>query len=128
MTKIRTLLLCAALLSALLWIGPAAGAGDTTFQGEIADSQCAMGVHSLTRSHKEMIDMGHAGNTPQDCTKYCVHSRGGRFVLLTKRDVYKLDDQNAAETYAGKKVRVSGTLDPKTNIIQVRTIEPFPAK
>ena len=128
MTKIRTLLLCAALLSALLWIGPATGAGDTTFQGEIADSQCAMGVHSLTRSHKEMIDMGHAGNTPQDCTKYCVHSRGGRFVLLTKRDVYKLDDQNAAETYAGKKVRVSGTLDPKTNIIQVRTIEPFPAK
>ncbi|HYL61934.1 MAG TPA: DUF5818 domain-containing protein [Candidatus Methylomirabilis sp.] len=128
MTRTRTLLLSTALSAGLLWVGPATGAGETTFQGEIADSQCAMGVHSLTRSHKEMIDMGHAGSTPEDCTKYCVHSRGGRFVLLTKRDVFKLDNQEAAENYAGKKVRVTGTLDPKTNIIAVRTIEPVTAK
>lgn len=128
MTRTRTLFLSVALLTGLLRVGPATGAGETTFQGEIADSQCAMGVHSLTRSHKEMIDMGHAGSTPEDCTKYCVHSRGGRFVLLSKHDVYKLDNQDAAENYAGKKVKVTGTLDPKTNIIEVRTIEPIPAK
>lgn len=129
MTKTRTLLISAALLAALIFIGPAAwGTGETTFEGEIADSQCAMGVHSLNRSHKEMIEMGHAGNTAADCTRYCVHSRGGRYVLLTKHDVFKLDNQEMAEKYAGQKAKITGTLDPKANMIQVKTMEPVPAK
>jgi hypothetical protein len=33
-----------------------------------------------------------------------------------------------AEKNAGLKVKVTGTLDPKTNIIQVRSIDPFPSK
>jgi hypothetical protein len=118
----------AALLAALI-LGPATwGAGETTFDGAIADSQCAMGVHSLNRSHKEMIEMGHAGRTAEDCTRYCVHSRGGRYVLLTKHDVFKLDNQDLAEKYAGQKVKLIGALDSNTNIIQVKTIEPVPAK
>lgn len=129
MTRTRRLPILAALLAAIVFIGPAAlDAGDANFEGEIADSQCAMGVHSLNRSHKEMIEMGHAGNTAEDCTRYCVHSRGGRYVLLAKHDVFKLDNQDMAEKYAGQKVKVTGTLDPKTNIIQVKTMEPFPAK
>jgi|SRR5579864_1187606 len=129
MTKIRTLLFSAALVAALIFVGPATwGAGETTFEGEIADSQCAMGVHSLNRSHKEMIEMGHAGSTAEDCTRYCVHSRGGRYVFLTKHDVFKLDSQEMAEKYAGQKVKLTGTLDSKTNIIQVKTMEPVPAK
>jgi hypothetical protein len=129
MRKTRSLLISAALLAAPILMGPAGGgAAETTFQGEIADSQCAMGVHSLNRSHKEMIDMGHAGNTAEDCTRYCVHSRGGRYVLLTKHDVFKLDNQESAEKYAGQKVKLTGTLDSKTNIIQVKTIEPVAAK
>jgi hypothetical protein len=129
MTKTRALLLSAAFAAILFWASPAMrGAAETTFQGEIADSQCAMGVHSLTRSHKEMIDMGHAGSTPEDCTKYCVHSRGGRFVLLTKHDVFKLDNQEMAENHAGQKVKITGALDPKTNTIQVRMIEAASAK
>jgi hypothetical protein len=129
MTKARTFLISAALLAALIFMGPApSGAGETTFEGEIADSQCAMGVHSLNRSHKEMIEMGHAGSTAEDCTRYCVHSRGGRYVLLTKHDVFKLDNQEMPEKYAGQKVKLTGTLDSKTNIIQVKTMEPVPAK
>ena len=87
-----------------------------------------MGVHSLNRSHKEMIEMGHAGSTAEDCTRYCVHSRAGRYVLLTKHDAFKLDNQEIAEKYAGQKVKLTGTLDSKTNIIQVKTMEPVPAK
>jgi hypothetical protein len=129
MTKTRAFLISAALLAALIFTGPAtSGAGETTFAGEIADSQCSMGVHSLNRSHKEMIEMGHAGSTAEDCTRYCVQSRGGRYVLLTKHDVFKLDNQEMAEKYAGQKVKLTGTLDSKTNIIQVKTMEPVPAK
>ncbi|MGC1619161.1 MAG: hypothetical protein WA765_11800 [Candidatus Acidiferrum sp.] len=129
MTKARIFLISAALLAALIFMGPAGSdAAETTFAGEIADSQCAMGVHSLNRSHKEMIEMGHAGSTAEDCTLYCVHNRGGRYVLLTKHDVFKLDNQEMAEKYAGQKVKLTGTLDSKTNIIQVKTMDPIPAK
>jgi len=128
MIKRRTFLI-SALLAALIFMGPAtSGAGETTFEGEIADSQCAMGVHSLNRSHREMIEMGHAGSTAEDCTRYCVHSRGGRYVLLTKHDVFKLDNQEMAEKYAGQKVKLTGTLNSKTNIIQVKTMGPVPGK
>jgi hypothetical protein len=127
MTKTRTFLFSAALLAALSSMGPpTSGAGETTFEGEIADSQCAMGVHSLNRSHKEMIEMGHAGSTAKDCARYCVHSRGGKYVLLTKHDVFKLDNQEWAEKYAGQKVKLTGTL--VSNIIQVNTMQPVPAK
>jgi hypothetical protein len=129
MTKTRTFLISAALLEALIFmVPPTSGAGETTYEGEIADSQCAMGVHSLNRSHKEMIEMGHAGSTAEDCTRYCVHSRGGRYVFLTKHEVFKLDNQEMAEKYAGHKVKLTGTLDSKANIIQVKTMEPVPAK
>jgi hypothetical protein len=104
------------------------GADQKTFEGEIADTQCALGVHSLNQSHKEMIDMGSAGKTSADCARYCVRERGGRFVLQNKHNVYKLDNQELAEKSAGVKVKVTGTLDPKTNIIQVRTIEQISPK
>jgi hypothetical protein len=129
MTKTRTFPISAALMAALIFMGPATwGVGETTFEGEIADSQCAMGVHSLNRSHKEMIEMGHAGSTAEDCARYCVHSRGGRYMLLTRHDIFKLDNQDMAEKYAGQKIKLTGTLDSKTNIIQVKTIEPVPVK
>jgi len=38
--------------------------------------------------------------------------------------VYKLDAQVLAEQWSGLKVKILGTLDPKTDIITVRTIEP----
>jgi Protein of unknown function (DUF5818) len=117
------------ILFSLMMIGlPVRGADEKIFEGEIADSQCATNVHSLTRSHKEMIDMGSAGKTPADCANYCVKSRGGKYVLQTKQDMYKLDSQDLAEKSAGRKVKVTGTLDPKTNIIQVRAIDPMPSK
>ena len=126
MTKMRKLLLGAAISACwIVCIPLSRGAGAKTFEGEIADSQCALGVHSLSQSHKEMIDMGSAGKTSADCARYCVRERGGRFVLLNKHNVYKLDNQELAEKSAGVKVKVTGTLDPKTNTIQVRTIEPI---
>jgi hypothetical protein len=119
----------AIVISCLAVISPLIRAdGEKIYIGEIADSQCALNVHSLDRSHKVMIKMGNAGKTSADCSRYCVQQRGGKFVLQTKTDVYKLDNQAVAEKSAGLKVKVIGTLDPKTNVIALRSIEPIPEK
>ena len=44
-------------------------------------------------------------------------------MLQTKDKVYKLDAQVLAEQWAGQKVKVTGTLDFKTNAITVDKIE-----
>jgi hypothetical protein len=48
-------------------------------------------------------------------------------VLQTKDKIYKLDTQVLAEQWAGLKVKIIGTLDPKTDLITVRSIEPATA-
>jgi len=75
-----------------------------------------------------MIKMGNAGKTPADCARYCVTQRGGKFVLQTKTDVFKLDKQDLAEKSAGQKVKVTGLLDTKTGTIQIRMIVLIPSK
>ncbi len=108
--------------------GGGANAGDEVYKGVIADSQCAMNVHSLSKSHKEMLQDKTIGDTPSDCVWYCVKQRGGRFVLQNKDKVYRLDDQTLGREFAAKKVQVFGTLDPKTETIHVRRIELLPDK
>ena len=44
--------------------------------------------------------------------------------MQTPDKVYKLDAQVLAEQWSGLRVKILGTLDPKTDIITVRTIEP----
>ena len=102
------------------------GAEDKVFTGEIGDSQCALNVHSFDKSHQEMLKVKSVGKTAADCTLYCIKNRGGRFVLQNKRNVYHLDNQELAEPFAGRKVKVTGTLDPQTETIQVRSIDPLP--
>ena len=98
----------------------------TTFRGEISDSQCALNVHSLTRSHQEMLKAksGAAGQTPSSCSQYCIAHMGGKFVLVSKGHVYHLDNQEMPSGFVGQKVKVHGILDPKTEIIQVVNIQP----
>jgi len=123
-TRKTAAILAAAFLAGMITSYPVARGGDEkTFKGEIADTQCALNVHSLSQSHKEMIEMKPEVKTNADCARYCVKERGGRFVLQTPEKVYKLDAQVLAEQWAGLKVKVSGTLDPKTETITVRTIE-----
>jgi hypothetical protein len=120
--------LSAGVLFCLMAIYPLARGGDEkTFKGEIADTQCALNVHSLSQSHKEMIEMKPEVKTNADCARYCVKERGGRFVLQTPDKVYKLDAQVLAEQWAGLKVKVVGTLNPKTEMITVKTIESISA-
>lgn len=102
-----------------------AGEHQQVFKGEIGDSQCALNVHSLSRSHAEMLKKRAIGTTSADCVRYCVKYLGGVFVLQVKSKVYKLDNQELAEKSAGQKVKVTGVLDPKSNMIAVHSIEPL---
>jgi len=101
------------------------GGDEKVFTGEIGDTQCAMNVHSLDKSHKEMLKVKSVGKTAADCTLYCIKNRGGRFVLQNKDKVYHLDKPELVESYAGQKVRVIGTLDPQTETIEVHRVDPL---
>jgi hypothetical protein len=112
----------------LLALSFAAYAGEEeprVFRGEISDSQCALNVHSLTQSHQEMLKSksGDAGKTAASCSQFCIVHLGGKFVLASKAHVYHLDNQELPRGFVGKKVKVRGVLDPKTEIIQVVDIE-----
>ena len=119
----RSTLILAA-LSLIVALSPSrTPAADEVFKGVIADSQCALNVHSLSKSHKEMLQDKTIGGSPSDCVWYCVKERGGRFVLQDKEKVYKLDDQTLTREFAAQRVLVTGTLDPQTKMIHVRRIE-----
>ncbi len=102
----------------------AAADREQVFKGEIGDSQCALNVHSLSRSHQEMLEKKSIGTTSADCARYCVKNLGGVFVLQVKDKVYKLDNQDLANRNAGLKVKITGVLNSATNTIAVHSMEP----
>ena len=59
-----------------------------------------------------------------ECTIECVKSMGSKYVLVTDKGTYfELSDQKTPEAFAGRKVKVTGTLDSKGKVIQVKSIE-----
>lgn len=84
-----------------------------TFTGVITDSMCA-------NDHKAM------NITPTDkCVRECIkHSAGVRYVLFDGKKAYKLSDQQTPEKFAAQRVKITGTLFEKTDIIQVDSIQP----
>ncbi len=118
--------LCLTALVLLCLTSPSVFGGDEkVFIGEIGDTQCAMNVHSMDKSHKEMLKVKSVGKTAADCTLYCIKNRGGRFVLQNKNKVYHLDKPELVEPYAGQKVRVIGVLDPQAQTIEVHRVDPL---
>src|ERR1700681_2428666 len=72
------------------------GSVTSAFYGEISDSQCAMNVHSLSRSHKEMTIKKTMGTDRASCARACV-GRGGEWVLSSGDVVYHLKSQNGIQ-------------------------------
>lgn len=123
MIKNRPRLAIAAIVVAASIVCFAGTDHEEIFRGEIGDSQCALNVHSLSRSHAEMLKKQGVGTTAADCARYCVKNLGGVFVLQTKNKVYKLDNQELAEKYAGQQVKITGVLDSYSNTIAIHTID-----
>jgi len=82
------------------------------FRGVITDDNCDNGDHS----HMKM------GDTDSECTVACINAHGASYVLFDGKAAYTLSDQKSPERFAGKKVKVVGTLDAGKKIIQVTSI------
>ena len=119
--RLRNLILCEAGLLALA--GVALGQTIHTYRGEISDSQCALNVHSLTRSHQEMLKSKEMGGTSNTCAVYCIEHLGGYLVLSAGKNVYRLDRSDLVHGFEGQKVVITGVLDTKLNQIHVLKIE-----
>jgi hypothetical protein len=82
------------------------------FTGTISDSMCLKADHS----HMQM------GPTDAQCAIACIRQHDATYVLYDGKNVYTLSDQQRPEKFAAQKVTVKGTLDTKTNAIQVDSI------
>ena len=103
--------------------GAAYGQSSHAYRGEVSDSQCALNVHSLTRSHQEMLKSKSMGGTSNTCSVYCIEHLGGYLVLSAGNDVYRLDRSDLVHGFEGRKVIITGVLDPKLKQIHVLKIE-----
>jgi len=109
------------LMACCLGLVQAGQAQAQTFTGEIMDDLCAK-----DKTHEGMMEqMKDMSRDPVTCTKKCVEM-GAHYVLYDhKKDVvYKIDNQEKAEAFAGKLVRISGTV--QKNKLKIDTIEATP--
>src|SRR5579871_5663457 len=100
------------LLWSLLGVTIASAADQKTFLGTITDNMCAKGDHSQMRM----------GSDDAECAIACVASHGASYVLYDGKQIYSLNDQEKPEKFAGKRVRIIGTLDSKGTTIRVQSI------
>ena len=117
----RSAIYCAAGILAVA--GAAFAQNPKVFHGEVSDSQCAMNVHSLTRSHQEMLKSKSMGGTANTCSMYCIEHLGGYLVLSSGNDVLRLDRADLVHGFEGQKVKLTGILDAKAKLIHVLKIE-----
>ena len=92
--------------------GLLAGAAPQTFTGVITDTLCGA-RHNMK------------GHSDADCTKMCAKA-SAQYALFDGQNVLKLSDQKTPARFAAQTVKVTGTLDAKTNTIKVTSIEPVP--
>lgn len=85
-------------------------AGPQSLSGTISDSMCK-------GDHKSM-NMG----SDAKCTVECVKSMGGKYILWDGTSAWELSDQKGAEKFAGKKVKVTGTVDEAAKTLKVDSI------
>ena len=120
----KNIITCAAAgMLALASLAYGQGTNTRVFRGEVSDSQCALNIHSLTRSHQEMLKSKAMGGTANTCAVYCIEHLGGYLVLASGKDVFRLDRADLVHGFEGQRVKITGVLDPKPNQIHVLKIE-----
>jgi len=100
-------------LTLLLGLSSGVGAQQSkTYVGVITDTMCV-------DDHKPMKVTPDA-----KCVRDCVgDARTYKYALTEGKNVYKLSDQETPAAMAGARVRVTGVLYPRTNILKVERIE-----
>ncbi len=103
MTKLATIFVAGALL--------VSAADQKAFTGVITDTMCG-------KDHAAM-----KVSPDSKCVVECVkHDKSTQYALLDGTNVYVLSDQKTPEQFAGKKVKITGTLYEKTKILKVDSI------
>jgi len=102
----------ALIFGVVLLAGLPAAQGTRRFTGTITDNMCPAGDHSRMRM----------GANDAECAIACASVHNALYVLYDGKKAYTLSDQQRPEKLAGKKVIVTGTLNAKTNTIQVDSI------
>jgi hypothetical protein len=69
-----------------------------------------------------MLKSKSMGGSSASCALYCITYLGGNLVLTSRKHVYRLDDQSLAKKFVGQKVKISGTLDSKSDTIHINKI------
>jgi hypothetical protein len=95
----------------LIFSSLATAAMTDTFTGIVTDTMCGAN-HSMMKNHP-----------PEQCVKMCTKGRY-EYALFDGTNLIKLSDQKTPAKFAAQKVRVTGTLDPRTNTIKVSSIGP----
>jgi hypothetical protein len=62
------------------------------------------------------------GPTDAECTIACIDAHGALYVLYDGKNVFTLSDQQQPARFAGRRVKIVGTLDAKTKTIAVQSI------
>jgi len=87
-----------------------------------AQSRSYVGVvsESMCKHDHTAMKISPDAKCISDCVKM---AKSVRYVLLVEKNSYLLSDQQTPAGFAGRKVRVRGTLHPKTNVLEVEAIE-----
>ena len=96
----KTMIVCGAAIL-LAMVARVSAQSARIFHGEVSDSQCALNVHSLTRSHQEMLKSKSMGGTANTCAVYCIEHLGGYLVLSAGKNVYRLDRSDLVHGFEG---------------------------
>ena len=84
----------------------------------------ALRAQTQPASPTPQADQGQSAQAAQSFSGTIAKS-GGKLVLkdMASKTEYQLDDQQKAQSFVGKSVKVTGTLDAQTNTIHVSDIQ-----
>lgn len=85
--------------------------GAETFTGVITDTMCGA-KHAMMKNQPD-----------EKCVAMCTKG-SGEYALFDGKTVLKLSDQKTPAKFAAQRVKVTGTLDEKSQKIKVTAIEP----
>jgi hypothetical protein len=83
-----------------------------SFTGVITDTMCGK-THGMVQ-----------GQPDDKCIAMCVKGTSSQYALYDGKTVLKLSDQKMPAKYGARRVKVTGTLNEKTQTIKVSSIEP----
>lgn len=83
-----------------------------TYTGIVTDTMCGT-------NHAAMMHVQPDGTCVQECVKHPAN----KLALADGKNMYVLSDQKTPVKFAGQKVKVTGSLNPKTNVLRVDRIE-----